>query len=346
MDNHSQSDVDEEHCVIVLSVESPSVLYVRDAPLSNVDRDLLRRIEDYSSQMTASRSRNQHASLNDRNLEVGTKYLVFDEQRGQWRRGILTCVAIQGREQRATMFLLDEGKTIDALVHDLLPMPISFASHTPLAKKVFVNGIQPCSLLTDDFTSTTGYGPSRQWDTAAVQYSKRILLNDSSLSDVWMQIKKIDDFDNWFVDFSFSVGRHDVVSYAAHLRRLRYALEDTGNFFNYKNMAMPKSKHISVHAFSKGYPMTSKDYLPTSRAQSISASVSLNNYYHKQQPPPGDLSNGKDLKAVTMDEVFVKLTLQNHSLDHGYEGTSSIQSKHCKADKAVTNIPPLEPTAL
>ena len=88
--------------VLVIQVESPNVLYVRKTPLSAEERSFLRAMAEYcshlnaasSSSFSSSSSSGWRASLSDRRLSVGKKYLALDSRPGgsEWRRALLTNV--------------------------------------------------------------------------------------------------------------------------------------------------------------------------------------------------------------------------------------------------------------
>ena len=65
--------------------------------------------------------------------------------------------------------MIDEARSIDVTMNHLLPMPEVFARFPPLLRKVIINGVQPYSLVTDDLTLETKYGPTDTWDSAAIQ---------------------------------------------------------------------------------------------------------------------------------------------------------------------------------
>ena len=89
---------DKEVAVLVIQVESPNVLYVRKTPLSAEERSFLCAMAEYCGHLnTASSSFSSsgwRASLNDRRLKVGDKYLALDSRPGgsEWRRALLTNV--------------------------------------------------------------------------------------------------------------------------------------------------------------------------------------------------------------------------------------------------------------
>ena len=55
-------------------------------------------------------------------------------------------------------------------------MPDEFGLQPPLLRKVVVAGIRPCSLVTDDLTCETNYGPTSTWDSAASQWEVTLAL--------------------------------------------------------------------------------------------------------------------------------------------------------------------------
>jgi len=234
----AQATSSQDVSVIVIQVESPNVIYVRKSPLPSNERDFLRALEDYCGRVHSKYSR-WGSSLSERQLNVGHKYLALEnasQDRGgggagggrtQWRRGLLTNVLTVRGGHRACVYLIDEARSVDVPLNHLLPMPDEFGLQPPLLRKVVVAGIRPCSLVTDDLTCETNYGPTSTWDSAASQYAKTLFLHNSSLSDARLcRIRVNPETRLCFADLSFRVDDRKISSYAAHLKGLRFAMDD------------------------------------------------------------------------------------------------------------------------
>ena len=69
-------------------------------------------------------------------------------------------------------------------------MPDEFGLQPPLLRKVVVAGIRPCSLVTDDLTCETNYGPTSTWDSAASQWEVTLALKFWNLAMASSQLKR------------------------------------------------------------------------------------------------------------------------------------------------------------
>jgi len=225
--------------VLVIHVESPNVLFVRKSPLSDEERHFLRAVDDYCAGIHARSSSGWRTSLNERQLHVGDKYFVLDGCQGatQWRRGLLTNVVTVSGGHRACVYLIDEARSVDVRMNHMLPMPEAFGRFPPLLRKVIITGIQPYSLVTDDLTCQTKYGPTSSWDTAAIQYARKLFLDNSSLSRTRLERISIHPESRMcFADISLCIGSKPIPSYAQHLKELRFATDDDDdNFFAHQS---------------------------------------------------------------------------------------------------------------
>jgi len=216
--------------ILVIQVESPNVLYVRKSPLSLDDRDFLRSVEDYCSRVFASSSSSRwRNSLNERHLNVGDKFFALDARLGgaQWRRGVLSNFITVRGGHRACLYLMDEARSIDVAMNQILPMPDSFGDRPPLLRKVIIEGIRPCSLVTDSLTCETNYGPSASWDASAEQYCKKLFLFNPGLSDVRLHHMRVHSESKiCLADLSFCVNDQTIDSYSLHLKQMRFATND------------------------------------------------------------------------------------------------------------------------